>query len=351
MTTFPYLDDNKADDLAEDLFTSLTDDLPDVPTIDLNNPDFIYEEDNDSDLYKSQDPISITTLTEVQLEGAGVFDQMMAAIDLHINREFRDNRLTGDQYASVYGASIAVVLGQAVQFTLQKDQAKWAAIAAQMQARAAEIAAIEARVQLEKAKFEAATAQFNMETSKATVALTKMELANANAQHLLLMSQVEEQRFKVSELLPITKSEQLYNLNTLMVDQHNMLTEQQDSERSKTKDTLLSGAVVAGIMGKQKEMITAQIDLTDEQIESERSKTLNDRRDGTVVVGQVGKQKDLITEQIDSFVKDAQYKTTKLYFDGFATRLSLNEATPIPDELGSPAISAVLAANRSNNGL
>lgn len=346
-----YLNDDKADDLAIDLFNSLTEDLPAVPTIDLTSDDYNFEEDNDSDLYGDVDPVTIQMLTEVNLEGAGVFDQMMAAIDLHINREFKENRITGDQYATVYGGTLAVVLGQAVNFTLQKDMARWNAIAAQMQARKAEIDAVTARVLLEKTKFEAATAQFQMENSKATVALTKMSIANANGQHLLLMSQVEEQRFKVDELLEITKDQQLYTLNTLMPDQHEMLLEQIESERSKTLNTRTDGGTIAGLVGKQKEMINQQIDLLQEQIESERSKTLDTRTDGTVVVGQVGKQKDLVDEQIESFIKDAKYKTAKLYFDGFITQYTILDSTPVPDELTQTEIDAVLAANRSAVGL
>jgi hypothetical protein len=338
--------------MAQDLFDSLTGDLPAVPTIDLTSPDFIYEEDNDSDLYKDIDPVTLKTLTVVNLEGAGVFDQMMAAVDLHIQREFKGNRITGDQYAAAYGASIAVVLGQAVNFTLQKDNARWQAITAQMAARAAEIQAVTARVILEKTKFEAATAQFQMQNSKATVALTKMEIANANAQHLLLMSQVEEQRYKVDELLEITKDQQLYTLNTLMVDQHLMLAEQLESERSKTLNTRTSGATIIGIAGKQKDMIDKQISLLQEQIESERSKTMDTRTDGiTVVVGQVGKQKDLVDEQIDSFIKDAKYKTAKLYFDGFITQITLNDAVTPPTELTSSEINEVLVSNRAYVGL
>lgn len=346
-----YLNDDKADDLAEDLFTSLTSDLSVIPEIDLSDPDLSFEEDKNSVLYQNPPDLTIADVTVLQLEGSGVFDQMMAAASLHLQREFAKNRITGDQYATVYGASISVVMAQAVQFVLGKDQAKWGAIAAQMSARAAEIAVVAAQVGLAKLKFETATAQYTMEVARAQVGLTKMEIANANAQHLLLMSQVEEQRYKVSDLLPITKAEQEYTLNTLMVDQHKILVEQIDSERSKTKDTLTAGGSIFGVIGKQKELLDTQIDLTNEQLESERSKTLNTRRDGTTVVGQVGKQKDLVTEQIDSFIKDAQYKTAKMYFDGFITQYTLLDTTTVPTQMTSAQIEAVLLANRNNNNL
>lgn len=349
---FTYLADDMADDMAQDLFDSLVSGLPSVPTVDLTGLDYVFEEDNDSVLYETPEAISLETLTKVQIEGDGVFDKLMSAVDLHINREFKNNRLTGDQYATVYGGSIVAVLAQSVQFALGGDQAKWATIEAQMKARVAEIEATTARVNLEKAKFDAAASQFNMETSRATFALTKMEIANANAQHLLVMSQVEEQRYKVDNLLEITKDQQLYTLNTLMVDQHNLLAEQLESERSKTRDTYSTGGTIVGLAGKQRDLLTKQISLTQEQIESERSKTMDTRTDGsTVVVGQVGKQKDLIDEQIDSFIKDAKFKTAKLYFDGFITQYTINDLTDIPDELVKVEIDSVLASNRAYVGL
>ena len=98
-------------------------------------------------------------------------------------------------------------------------------------------------------------------------------------------------------------------------------------------------------------LLDKQIDLLVEQKEAERSKTLNTRTDGTTIVGSVGKQKDLYTQQIDSFIKDAQYKTTKMYLDGWITQKTLNEDLTAPTQLFNAEVDEVLLANRTNNGL
>lgn len=305
--------EDRADSLAGTLYTSLTDDLPTIPIPDFSSPDFVYEEDNDSALYADIPDVSIGTLTDVNLEGEGVFDKMMAAADLHIQREFKGQRIVGADYAKVYTAIITTMMGNAVQFSLGAQTAHWQAVTAQMQAREAEISVVTARVNLETAKINAATATYQMEQTKAQVGLTKMEIANANVQHLLIQAQINEQNFKVNQLLPITQDQQQYNLDTILVDQHKLLQE---------------------------------------QIESERAKTLNTRQDGTMVMGLIGKQKDVQDQQISSFVAADQYKMAKMYFDGYVSQLSvLSETPPAPTQLNQTNINQILTDARANVGL
>lgn len=440
MTT--YTDDQMVDDLAQQLFDSLISDAPVVPTVDFTDPKFSFEPDENSELYKDASEISIEDLTEVDLEGAGVFDKLMAAMDLHIQREFKGNRITGDQYAKVYTEVMSGVLGSSVQFLLAKDQAHWAATTAQMQARIAEIQATKALIELEEAKVLTQKAVFDMKNSGAQYALTKLQLANENQKNFLLQAQTDGEVYKVShlmpadlaiqqyqrmqvlpstvainrvqadrllpaeaaikeyinrELQPIEKATAAYNievslpikteidefqrdnllpvqlgqeehkLNFLMPAQTGLVKEQWEAQRAQTMNTRTDGlTLVAGLMGKQKDSLQAdidtkeynltyvlpvQLDLVKEQREAERSKTLNTRTDGQTVVGSVGKQKDLYTQQIDSFIKDAKYKTAKMYLDNWITQKTLDEGLSPPTELTTSNAGTVLAANRAENGL
>lgn len=440
MTT--YTDDQMVDDLAQQLFDSLISDAPVAPTVDFTDPKFSFEPDENSELYKDASEISIEDLTEVDLDGAGVFDKLMAAMDLHIQREFKGNRITGDQYAKVYTEVMGGVLGSSVQFLLAKDQAHWAAITAQMQARVAEIQATKALIELEEAKVLTQKAIFDMKNSGAQYALTKLQLANENQKNFLLMAQTDGEVYKVKyllpaelaiqqyqrmevlpstvainhvqadrvlpaeasikeyihrELQPIEKAAAQYNvdvtlplktdidefqrdsllpvqlgqeqhkLNFLMPAQTGLVKEQWESQRAQTMNTRTDGlTLVAGLMGKQKDSLQAdidtkeynltyvlpvQLDLVKEQREAERSKTLNTRTDGQTVVGSVGKQKDLYTQQIDSFIKDAKYKTAKMYLDNWITQKTLDEGLSPPTELTTSNAGTVLAANRAANGL
>ena len=342
--------EDRADSLAGTLYTSLTDGLPTIPIPDFSSPDFTYEEDNDSALYADIPDVSIDTLTAVQLEGPGIFDKMMAAIDLHIQREFKNNRIVGADYAKVYTSAVQAVLGNAVQFALGSQTAHWQAVTAQMQARQAEIEVTTARVNLETAKVNAMTATYQMEQVKGQVGLTKMEIANANMQHLLLTSQQYEQNYKNVNLLPLTKAQQEYTNETLLVDQHKLTTGQINEQNFKVNQLL-------PITRDQQQynldtILVDQHTLIQEQIESERAKTLNTRQNGTAVAGLIGKQKEVQDQQIASFVAADQYKIAKMYFDGHISQISILDVLPsAPAELASTEISDVMAAARAGVGL
>lgn len=438
-----YTDDQMVDDLAQQLFDSLVADAPVPPTINFDDDKFNFTPDETSDLYGDAGEVELEDLTQVDLDGEGVFDKLMAAVDLHIQREFKGNRITGDQYAKVYTEVMSGVLGSSVQFLLQKDQAKWAAITAQMQARVAEIQATRALIELEQTKIETQKAIFEMQNSGAQYSLTKLQLATENQKHFLLQAQTDGEVYRVKyllpaelaiqqyqrmqvlpssvainkvqsdrllpaeaaikefinhelqpiekltaeynidvslplktdidqfqrdSLLPVQLGQEQHKLNQQLPAQTGLIKEQLESQRAQTLNTRSDGiTTVAGIMGKQKDSIDAdiqtkqfnidfvlpvQLDLVKEQRESERSKTLDTRSDGiTTVVGSVGKQKDLYTQQIDSFIKDAKFKTTKMYLDGWITQKTLDEGLTAPTELTNAEINEVLVSNRAANGL
>lgn len=436
MTT--YTDAQMVDDLAQQLFDSLVADAPTPPTVDFSDAKFTFEPDETSELYQDADPISLEELTVVDLSGSGVFDKLMAAMDLHIQREFRGNRITGDQYAKVYTEVMSGVLDSSVQFLLAKDQAHWAAVTAQMQARIAEIQATKALIELEEAKILTQKAVFDMKNSGAQYSLTKMQLATENQKHFLLQAQTDGEVYRVRhlmpaelaiqqyqrmqvlpstvainqvqadrvlpaeasikeyinrELQPIERATAAYNVqvslpiktaveefqrdNMLPVqlgqEQHKLqfqlpaatglIKEQWEAQRAQTLNTRTDGlTAVAGLIGKQRESLEAdinmkqfqidfvlpiQLDLVKEQREAERSKTLNTRTDGATVVGSVGKQKDLYDQQIDSFIKDARFKTAKMYLDNWITQKTLDENIIPPTELTAANAGTILAAHRA----
>jgi len=392
------------DELANELHLSLTEDFVTIPALDLSGDAYTYTKDDESDLYGDIATISLEDLTEVDLEGEGTFDQLMCAIDLHLEREFKGGRITGDNYAQIYAQMIQGVLSTSVQFLLSKDQARWDAIKAQMEARVAEIGVVQANVELERAKAEAAKMQFDMHNSSAQYALTKMEIANAEARHHGIRAETDGARFQVDYTMPAELAVTQYNrmqvlpstvaINKLQADRvlpaeaaineytHreilpftrdqeeakvHLYEEQAEVQRAQTLDTRVDGAPVTGMVGRQKDsldqdiasktfnvsqVLPVQLDLVKEQREAERAKTLDTRSDGsTIVTGSVGKQKDLYTQQIDSFVKDGKQKAAKMWFDAWITQKSLDEGISPPAQLNETNINAVLTNLRSENNL
>lgn len=385
------VNDYNADGQANALFTSLTIDSPTPPTFDLSDSKYDFNVDPNSELYSALGSINMGDLTQVDLAGEGVFDKLMQAMDQHIQREYKGSRITGDQYAKVYTDVSTAVLGQSVSFLLQKDQAKWAAITAQMQARIAEIQATEALINLEKTKVEAQQAVYEMQNAGAQYALTKMQIVNADADYCAKMVTVNRilpaeaaikeyentilqplekglQEFQLNNVLPTQQATAEYQLNQMLPvalgkEQHllnfqlpaqtSLIKEQVEVQRSQTMETRVDALTpISGVIGRQKTLLDRQAALTLEQTQAERSKTLDTRLDGsTSVQGLNGKQKDLYNQQIDSFIKDAKQKAAKMYLDGWITQKTLDENFSIPTQLTTPEINQVLQALRTANNL
>lgn len=66
--------------------------------------------------------LSINELTEASLEGNGVFDVLLRTFQLHLDREFKNARITGTAYATVYAQLIPTFLQQAVAYTTAKTK-------------------------------------------------------------------------------------------------------------------------------------------------------------------------------------------------------------------------------------
>jgi len=323
-----------ADVQANHLYTSLTADAPTPPTVDLSGEIYSFVPDTTSALYTDITAATLAELTAGDLDGAGVFDVLMASVDIHIAREFKGNRLTGDQYATVYLNALTTVLGQSVSFLLAKDKARWDAVTAQMNARIAEIKATEALIELEKVKMETQKAVFEMQNSGAEYGLTKMKIANADVEYCLTKSKNESEtynrnfllpadlalktyerefilpaeaairrvkhervlpseaalnEFNHREILPIEKDIQAYQLATVLPLQTSL-------EQFK-----LDNAVVIAHAQEQHKLnfqLPAQTNLINEQKEAMRAQTLDNRSDGlTPVTGLLGRQRTLLSEQ------------------------------------------------------
>ncbi len=323
-----------ADVQANALYIALTADAPTPPTVDLSGEQFSFVPDQTSDLYKSITTVTLEELTAGDLDGAGVFDKIMASVDIHIQREFKGNRLTGDQYANVYLSLVQSVLSESVSFLLQKDKARWEALTAQMNARISEIKATEALIELEKVKMETQKAIFDMQNSGAEYALTKMNVAIADVNYCLTKAKNESEVYKRNWLLPADLAIKQYEREELMPGEaaiakmkHQRVLPSEAAlnefnhreilpvERDIAKynlETVMPQAVAIETFKLEKDMVIAyaqeqhklnfqlpaQTKLVDEQKEAVRAQTLDNRSDAlTPVTGVMGRQRTLLEEQ------------------------------------------------------
>lgn len=85
-----------------------------------------------------QVPIETLTGGIESLESTGCFDETMKAVEVHLQREYASQRITGNLYAQSYIAAMNTALQVSNQFALQGQEAYWKAKGAEAQCRLAE---------------------------------------------------------------------------------------------------------------------------------------------------------------------------------------------------------------------
>lgn len=282
--------DMTAETLANELFDSLTAGADfTVPVPDLSAAEFQVA-DFTGALAQTLAPLTNHDLTEAKIGGTGTFDVLMCAFKAHLEQEYKANRISGAEYTKTYIALTQAAMQNAVQYLLGRDQAYWAAINAQMQARLAAVGLVTARVQLETAKAALVAQRYEALTAKANYALTKLKLST------------EKAGFDVAA----------YQLSDLMPTQKRQLSE---------------------------------------QAEAARAQTLNVRSDGSTVAGTLGAQKALYSEQVISYQRDAENKGAKLFTDAWITMKTMDEGLLPPTNFDNAALDVVLTKIRQNLGL
>ncbi len=308
--------ETRAQEIYDDLRQPIT-----VPPLDFNDPDFEIPA-LDPPLGEENKP-KLEDVTTGMVEGDGAFEKFVAAYRSQIELEFERNRISGDQYAKMILELMTSALGSSLQFVLTRDQVYWQSVTAQAAAQRAQIEVVQAKIQAETAKMQLVAARRQTELLEAQVVQVLVSIAQADAAYQLTQKQIE------------------------------VADEQLDTARSQTKNTLKDGTTpIAGLAKAQLDTLAEQRKLVAEQVEGARAQTMDTRTDGTTpVVGYLGKQKALLTEQVESYKKDAAYKVSKMFLDGWIAQKSIDEGLLAPTQLTNTEINEVIAEMRLKVGL
>jgi hypothetical protein len=239
-----------------------------VLDIDLSGPEYDIPGGMTSDIYDPVLRLKNSDLTTKTVDGSGTFDWIMSSISVHLKEEFTKGRIIGAEYTKAYIALMSAGLQTAVTFLVQRDASYWASVAGQ-------IAAITGKVQLATAKMQFAAAQADAYLKQAQYAGAKMQLP----------------------------------------------------------------------------LLEAQTNLVEEQENVQRAQTLETRKDGSSVAGVLKKQKDLITQQISSFLRDAEIKAAKMFADSWSVQKTIDEGLTAPSSFTNAVIDEVMLSVKTNNAL
>lgn len=387
---------------ANSLYTGLTSDL----TINLELPELSLDTSWDIPALTGLPtvaPLTIEQLTSGTVEGNGVFDALMKAVDAHLTQQHLKNRITGADYAKVYLGAMTAVMQFGTQYLLGKDRAHLENLALLENLKLAQAQTIKAQAevqliagQIQIAMFQAAEMRLRAYTARNQYAASKMDLVlgynnilDAESKQKLTFATYEnmyaqtrdtlpngdsvngvvgtervlkeKQGLLVHEQMELARSEIRDTLSTggafagmaaikkLVLEAQRQLTnEQVDTQRAQTKDTLLAGGAILGIAAKEKAFTDAKAKLTLEQYESQRGQTRGTLSTGETVVGILGAQTRLYEQQITSYKRDAESKGVKMLLDTWVARKTIDEGVAVPAAIDSPALNTLVTTFRSN---
>lgn len=346
----------------------------DLPIIDLNGfvvPDFVALPTN----LPTPNQIDLNQLTDGKIGGAGMFDQLMVAVDAHLANQYQKNRITGDAYARSYTELIQSTLASGVQFLLTKDQAYWTGIAAQQSAYMANAQLARATIEAKTAIAQLAMTLAQMKNERAAFALTKAKVATEEAAYCTAQFNLTDMLPKQS-LLVVAQTDNATQETSNLVKQGSLIEKQALQVTAQTSQTTqeTTNLVTQGqLLGKQVLQVEAQTANTSqetqnllkqglqivqqtqlalEQTEQVRAQTSNTRLDNfTPIGGIMGVQKLLYQQQVDSYKRDQEHKYLKILTDAWVTQKTMDEGLTAPTSFTNSSIDMVMAKYRANTAL
>lgn len=256
--------------------------------------------------------INLTEVTSGTTDGTGVFDKLMSATKAHLQEEYNKQRIRGADYALLYTNALQAVMGQSIQFVLQKQISDKQAdvLQSQVDKSIRELAILTeqlSKLQKESQLLTAQVAKVAADTAYVTAQQSKIapELALMGAQQ----AKVERDTlFVATEELRVTSDIARTDKEVLNLIAQNSLITQQIIKTDAESDILIQ------------KKLTEQAQIMDIVA-------------GNEVTGVIGKQKALYGAQTEGFARDAEYKVAKLLVDTWSVRRTTDETGTLADTI------------------
>lgn len=251
--------------------------------------------------------IEIRDFTGGELEGAGLFDELMRTLNSHLKNEYDSGRIAGQEYATVYLGSMTGAMQTASQFILSMERTnKELELMAQQ--------TLQAKKQNELLDLQKAQLQIANDTATYNLAhILPKQLEKVTAEVALLGQQVllaqEQISTQVKEQLQLTAETSLTGKKEALVDE-------QILGASFQYTTPTAGLLYAQYAKTQKE-----IEVLDQKKVTETAQTVGT---SSTVEGLIGQEIRLKENQANSFVRDSEQKAAKLYADAFQIMYSVS---------------------------
>lgn len=255
--------------------------------------------------------IELDDLTEGSLKGSGVFDRLMQTVKAHLDEEYKQNRIKGSDFSTVYLGAMTTILEQSSGFLLAKEKVSL------------ESQLMEQQILLAQKEVEKADAQIELVRQQTQNALAELAIIQANASKVAAeVALMEVQARKVEQdILNSVKEASLI-----------------DVQKAKLEQDTLNAVTEGANLVKQGCLLDAQYDLTMEQklkvasettllaqkLVTERAQTVSSAVDPDSVMGQ---QKKLYEMQAAGYKRDAEQKAARILTETWQVRKTTDAGT------------------------
>ena len=280
--------------------------------------------------------INIEDLTNTLENGTdtGVFDVLMNSVNKHIDTQYKQSRISGTDYATVYLGSLQSVLSQSLTFILEKQKAEQ------------EISLIEEKVNSEK-KSNSAGGIIDKQLLKLKEEIELLKAQTAGKFQDIELSKKEDLRKSVINNAQVSKLKS----ETDLVKSEIVFSGSKNSEvlAGTLRSNAESGEKVR-LMIEQVSKTTAETNLTNSQITLTNSRNLETLAATTRADAESTERVKLITAQATGFKTDAKQKLMRQLYEGYGINTNISgEVTQAP--AGSTGIALDNIANDILNDL
>lgn len=321
-------------------------------------------------------------LTTVDLEGSGIFDELMKTVQLRLDSEWAKNRIKGADYSKVYLGAMSATMQQSLAFLMGKQAAdKQAEL---LVAQTANEVLNNTLIQSQINKLDADKLLVDQNLANAVIQGTNLTKTGLLLDQQLIQAVAETtvtnaQKLKIDQDV-ITSVAQAANIaqDTLVKVQQASKVAQDVLVSTQQVANLVTDETVAAqqrlklvadtanatsqntVIANQALKIAAEKLLLDQKTVSETAQTINlvgEVVDGTTKLtteapGVMGKQKMLYQAQTQGFARDAEQKLLKQMSDNLGIRISADFAgTAIPTGYLDPSMDEVITKAKSGIGI
>jgi hypothetical protein len=325
----------------------------------------------------------LSELTTKSLTGTGAFDVLMETTRLHLVREYEDDRITKDEYATVYLGAMQSVLQSSVQFLAnhRNNEKILAEIGLIRQKTVTELAQTDDTLPADALGFNGSTAieglvKLQKDAVEQDILVKAQQVLNAIEEVALTQQKVVTELAQTDDDLSGLPADYGYNNTHLAVEgvvgyqalkskaELEHIQQKTVTEIANVSDALPNGyaqttnTVLQGLAAAQKLKTEAEVDLLAQKSVSELAQTYDTipsgvglETGGYAVSGVIGKQKLLFAKQTDGFDRDAEQKLAKIMVDSWIAQIAADPGTVVTSSgLHNANIGSVIALAQDGIG-